>query len=161
MLLNHHAGFDYLKGILKQGYKISMVTPWNKGRHLLIQYQKFGNNNYYYFYCLFKHTTFHSFNNEFKNFVTSFPEFEGHGESINIEFLEYAKNREAMLLYIYPDGKIYSIESKLVYNFCYKNNLIRTQDRRNEYIEAYSNGSSMVVQEKEAVFPIKLMARFY
>jgi hypothetical protein len=97
----------------------------------------------------------------FKDFVNKNPEFEGHGESINVEFLEYAKNREATLLYIYPDGKVYSVESKLVYNFCIKFSLVRVQNRQNEYKEIFGNGSTHVVNEKEFVFPIKLMSRFY
>jgi hypothetical protein len=160
MLLNHDAGFEYVKKLVGLKYKISMVTKWNKGRHLLIQCMN-DKDQFIYFYCLFKHTTFHSFNAVFKRFVEQFPEFEGHGESINVEFLEYARVREATLLYIYPDGKIYSIESKLVYNFCNKNGLSRTQDRRNEYLEAWGNGAKAIIQEKEYVFPIKLMARYY
>jgi len=158
--MNHHAGFDYVKKIIGSKFKISMVTPNNKSRHLLIQ-TKNDRDQYVYFYCLFKHTTFHSFNNLFSKFVNECPEYEGHGESINVEFLEYAKIREATLLYIYPDGKIYSIESKLVYNFCNKYSLIRTQNRENEYLIQYGNGNHEIINEKEYVFPVKLFARFY
>jgi hypothetical protein len=160
-LLDHRMAFDYLKDLLRQGYKVKMVTPLNKGRHLLIEYQKHGSERYYYFYAIFKHTFMHSFNQLFKHFVDSYPEFEGQGESINVEFLEYARRREATLLFIYPDGSIYQIESNLVKNFCMKNDLVRTQERRNEYLIEYGNGSVEVVNETTYTFPIKLMSRFY
>ena len=160
MFENHHAGFEYIKKLLASQYKISMVTELNKGRHLLIQAKKDGLDKYFYFYCLFKHTTLHSFNFLFKDFVNEFPHFEGHGESINVEFLEYARRREATLLYIYPDGKVYSVESNAVFKLCNTYHLVRVQNRSNEYIEAYTSHKE-VINEKEYVFPIKLMARFY
>lgn len=160
-LLSHQMAFDYLKKILVHGYKVRMVSPQNKGRHLLIEYQKHGSERYFYFYCLFKHERLHSFNILFKEFVNQYPEFEGHGESINVEFLEYARRREATLLYIYPDGSIYSIESNLVKNFCMKNDLVRTQNRENEYKIEYGNGQVEIVNETVYNFPFKLLSRFY
>ena len=161
---NHHAGFDYLKKLISSKYRISMVSLLNNGRHLLVQCFKDRADSelkeYFYFYCLFKHNTFHSFNNEFESFVNVHPEFKGHGESINVEFLEYARRRDATLLYVYENGDVYQVESNLIYNFCYKFNLIRFQDRLNEKKSVYSNGVKEVVREKECVFPISLFQRF-
>lgn len=160
--MNHHAGFDYVKKIIGSKYRINMVTPLNHGRHLLIQAKKDGQDKFLYFYCLFKHTTLHSFNNLAKDFVNSFPEFEGHGESINLEFLEYARRRESTLLYIYPDGKIYEVESNAVYKFSHNNGLVREQGRINEYLEDHDGKLlSVLKNEQTAFFPVKLMARYY
>jgi len=157
MLLNHNAGFEFVKKELSKMFKVRMVKALNHGRHLLVEVQKDDSPKYYYFYCLFKHTTMHSFNILFKDFIEKNPEWAGHGESINTEFLEYAKNRAATLLYIYPDMKIYFVESNLIYKFCNKFSLKREQTRENLY--SFSDHKE-VRNELEYVFPYKLLSRW-
>jgi len=159
MFLNHCAAFEYVKKLLvRKGYRIRMLHKLNKGRHLLIE-TVYG-ERYQYFYVIFKHTFLHSFNYLFKDFVEKYPNLEGHGETINIENLEYARIREATLLFVYPDMKVYGIDSRYVYKFVHEHNLIRTQERRNEYKIEYANGQVEVINEQTASFPVKLLVRY-
>ena len=112
---NHDTAFTYFKKLLtSKGYTIQSVSPYNKGRHLLIKTKR-GN-----FYCLFKHSFFHSFNFIFTEFVGKNPEYLGQGESINVDYWEsinvdycqYAINHNANLIYIYPEMDIYIIQDR-------------------------------------------------
>ena len=132
-----------------------MLTLCNRGRHLLMQTID-ERNKYTYYYVLFKHTDMHSFNNIFADFIKENPEYAGHGESINVEWLEYAKNRDATLIYIYPNQSIYSIPSQLAYKFCNKHSLVHEQDRENTYT---LSDHTEIRREKQYIFPIKLLTR--
>jgi len=163
MLLTQDAGFEYVKKIVRQKHIIKMVDlhkAKNSVPHLLIEV--LGDyKTYQYYYVLYKKTYVHSFNYLFPDFIKKFPEFAGHGESINVDCLEFAKRREATLLYVYPDGKIYSVESNAVYKLCVNNKLSRLQNRRNEYTLANFHKDKEVINEKEYLFPIKLFERYY
>lgn len=152
---NHNVAFDYFKKLLvNKGYRIESVSPYNKGRHLLIKTNK-GN-----LYCLFKHSFFHSFNFVFENFVGKNPDYLGQGESINVDYCQYAIKHNATLIYIYPEMDIYTIHPKVVRAFCLMYGLIRTQEKNNFYKKADYSGSTEQIQEREYVFPVKLLTRW-
>lgn len=152
---NHDTAFTYFKKqLINKGYCLHSVSPYNKGRHLLIKTKR-GN-----FYCLFKHSFFHSFNFMFIDFVGKNPDYLGQGESINIDYCQYAINHNAILIYIYPEMDIYMIHPKVVRAFCLMYNLIRTQDKNNFYKKADYSGTMEAVQEREYVFPVKLLSRW-
>jgi len=160
MLLNCSAAFEYVKKLLRaKGYAIRMLSYKSNGRHLIIEGID-SKEHYQYFYCIYKHEFIHSFNELFPEFVSKHTEYAGYAESINIEYLEYARVREAILLYIYPDCKVYSIDSNFLNNFVIEHGLLREQTKQNEYDVAYGNGLTEVVHEKVNMFPIKLLNRY-
>ena len=163
MLINHNVAFDHVKKVLvDKGYRIKMVSAVNNGRHLLIEAFTSKNPNVYiYFYCLYKHTFVHSFNQMFPAFVKKYPSLAGQGESINVEYAEYARRRDAMLLFVYESGKIYCVSAVAIIKICTEAKLKRVQERRNEYKIQYGDGETQIVNEETYTFPIKLMERFY
>lgn len=162
MLINHSVAFDYVKKLLpSKGYRVKMVSPVNKGRHLLIECSNVKTPDVYqYFYVLYKHTFVHSFNEMFPEFVSKYPSLAGQGESINVEFAEYARRRDAILLFVYESGAVYSIYANALIKICTDAKLQRIQSRRNEYKIQYGDGETQIVNEETYTFPIKLMERF-
>jgi hypothetical protein len=90
---------------------ISRVIRLNESRHSVIL-TDIGN-----FYILFKREFFMSFGMIFNE--------SGAGESCNEDFLDKAIEYKANLLFVYPDGKIYTISSMLFKKLSQENNWIR------------------------------------
>ena len=63
------------------------------------------------------------------------------------------------LLFVYPNKKVYKISPLLIKNYCEKYNLIRKQDRVNNYLVPYTQ-DNIKEQEVTYSFPINLMERF-
>jgi hypothetical protein len=159
VLSNHEVAFEYFRWLLgSRGFRVSMVTPFNRGRHLLIK--AFKEAQECVFYVKFNREAFHSFNFEFRGFVASNPEFAGHGESLNVESLEIAINRNAILVFVHEDGGVYFGYPKLIKNFCEKHGLIRNQKRENAYKSVDSSGLTQLVQERTYSFPLLLLQNF-
>lgn len=159
-LANSDVGFSYFVWQLKEfGLRVVHVQKFNKGRHFFIEAENVSGDRFS-FYMLFKKDTFHSFNFEFKDFIESNPEFRGHGESINVEFLQVAVNKNALLCFVYEDGRIYFTYPKQIKVFCEKNNLVRTQDRNNTYKTENYSGTVQVVQERTYSFPFMFLQNF-
>lgn len=159
-LLNHVMAFDYLKVFLRNKYNGVWFTPIpnNRGRHILLVSQE---ESPIRFYCLFKKEWLKCFNNLFPLFIRSHKGFySGLGESINVEWLNYAiKSGANYLCYVYPDRKVYVVSPLAVKKFCEKNGLIRIQDKSNAYLLPDGCKSVKLVNEKTYVFPIKLLER--
>jgi len=146
MFLSHNGAFEWLKR--EFAGRIDHVDFKNRGRHMVL-YLKDGN----IFYCLFKREFIHSFNFYAKELLLRFPDLAGHGESINVEWCMWAKNRNATLLYIYEDGRVYRTYPKTVMNL----SVVHDQMQENKYIE---NSMSIVKNEKEYWFPCKILEQY-
>ena len=159
-LLNHVMAFDYLKRFFRSKYGGVWFTPIpkNKGRHILLVSQE---SSPKMLYCLFKKEWLRCFNNLFPSFIRAYKGFySGLGESINVEWLNYAISVGVnYLCYVYPDRKVYVVSPLAVKKFCEKNGLIRKQDRINSYLLADCSKSRELVNESTYVFPIKLLER--
>ncbi len=166
---------DYLKSKLYTSVKL---VKKNKFGHCYITTNK-GN-----FYLLFKKDFFHSFNHEFPEYVKQPNTFKGVGESINIEYMKFALNNNAVLLFCHENNKnaIYTPSREkltkaletimpeadfngvpataLLKIYCDHYNLKRTQDRTNQYkVNDYTNGT-IEVNERTFSFPFALVERF-
>jgi len=157
--VNRGMAFDWFKReLVRRGWRVVRVKPYNRGRHVLIDVEKDGVRDSYY--VLFKKDSFHSFNYEFKDFVRDNPDFSGHGESINVEYNHVAVCKFATLVFVYEDGRAYWVSPKLVSRFCEKYNLVREQDRENAYQVADYSGVKQIVRERTFSFPFKLLNRW-
>jgi len=159
---------DYLKS---KFYTNVTIVKRNKFGHAFITTER-GN-----FYWLFKKDFFHSFNYEFPNYIKQPNTFSGVGESINLEYLKFALNNNATLLFcyeslpraIYTPSKAKLLSSlqtimptadfkntpstALLKIYCDHYGLKRTQDRENTYkVTDFTNGTIMV-QEQTYSFP--------
>jgi len=92
------ADSDYAVRVFGKTIPIQQVINKNKHGHRLIK----GKDNKYY-YLVFKRDFFQSFGNLFQT-------NQGYGESLNIEYIQFAKdNKVDYICFIYPDDKIYKI----------------------------------------------------
>lgn len=144
MFQNHHVAFKWFIESFKGN--IDHFDYKNHNRHLAL-WLKDGRR----YYVLFKHEPIHSFNYIAKSLIDKYPDLAGHGESINVEWCLFAKLNDFQLVYIYETGKVYEINPRTVQ--CVS--VIREQNRENKYIE---DGNHIVKNEKEHVFPIKLLS---
>lgn len=157
---NEDKAFEYIIQQFRKFDFMESAKRYNKNRHLLIN-TKIGN-----FYCLYKRELFHSFQQKFPEFIFKNPlglnlaNLEG--ESINKEFLDIAIEKDAILLYIYPDRKIYKAYPAQLKRIAEKCNLIRTQDRHNTYKMSNFTDQHTLVQEITYSFPFteKLFKEF-
>lgn len=143
LFLRHNGAFDWLMKSFKG--RIDHVDFKNHNRHMVL-YLKDGE----IYYCLFKREFIHSFNYKAVDLLKQYPDLAGYGESINVEWCMWAKMKGAKLLYIYEDGKVYTIHPKTVQNV----SVIVEQKQVNKYIE---DGMHILKNEKEHWFPIKLL----
>lgn len=143
MFQNHHVAFDWFIQ-LHEG-NIDHFDYKNHGRHLAL-WLKDGRR----YYVLFKREMVHSFNYLAKDLLIKYPDLAGHGESINVEWLMWARKNGFQLIYIYEDLKVYEINPKTVEIV----SVLNEQKRENKYIEG---GLSIVKQERERLFPVKLL----
>lgn len=144
------AGFRFVCNVLKEkGFQVQSVHPTNEGRHCLI---KTDSGNYY---VLFKKAFFWSFKSQFPEWSEKNP--TGFGDSINAEFLKFAKKHDAFLLFCYSNWRIYLITTKKVKEL----NLLRTQDKVNGYQLPDFSKSREYINELTYSFPLKEMVRFY
>jgi len=166
---------DYLKGKLYTNIKIANR---NKFGHAFITTDQEN------FYFLFKKDFFHSFNYEFPDYIKKPNTFSGVGESINLEYLKFALNNKATLLfcyqnlvraiytpsktkllksleYIYPTANFENTPSTaLLKVYCDYYGLKRTQDRENTYKLNDCMDGTIIVQEQTYSFSIQLTERF-
>jgi hypothetical protein len=149
----------------------------NKFHHTLIGSK---NKNYY---LLYKKDFFNSFSQIFKEYANT--EYAGVGETINREYMQFALNHNAELIFCYEKSPCiyycadsiklskeinrhlgtdsnYSevLGTKLLKLYCEFHNLVRVQDKTNEYkIDNYSE-SKIQVNEQTYSFPVKILKRF-
>ncbi len=166
---------DYLKGKL---YTKVMIATRNKFGHAFIKTDQGS------FYWLYKKDHFHSFNYEFPDYIKKPNTLSGAGESINVEYLKFALNNNATLLFSYghlpraiytpsrekllsllhtvmPEANFQNTPPiALLKIYCKHYKLKRTQERINEYKANDYTENPIKVQEKTYSFPFKLMERF-
>ena len=91
----------------------------------------------------------------------------GAGESVNVDVLESAMENNQLLLFVYPDGKVYVVNPSRIFDVhldakkFYPLGLFRSQDKVNDYEIAYSNGGVLNIHEMTCSFPVKLLERLY
>ena len=159
---NKDVAFYKLESVLvDKDYKIIKRIPMNKGRDLFLiaQHPEEGTIR---FYAKFKRAFFLSFGRQFPEFSAVNPSYSGYGESMNLEVLNEAVSlRVDMILFCYPTEAIYSIYPLLFFKFAASNQLIRVQERENEYLKADYTGTKGTVQETTYSVPLSLLTRFY
>lgn len=135
------------------------------------------------FYLLFKKDFLRSFNSLFRHYTESKGAITGLGESINNEYIEYAKNNDYELLFSYqtypniiytPDkqqlatlisNRLRTFRFKdqssaaLLKLFCHINGLTRTQDKTNKFIANDYSANPIMINETTHSFPINLLKR--
>lgn len=154
---NKNAGMNWFKNQLEsQGYQIINTQFYNHDRHELITVKK--DDKTERFYCLFKRDFFFTFHKQFPKWSKDNP--TGYGESINKKYLDIAISHDAVLVFMYEDGKIYKIYPMIIKNICGKNKLIRSQDKTNSYNKLDYSGTSKFINEVTYSFPICLLKRF-
>lgn len=113
------------------------------------------------FYVLYKKEFFMSFNKVFSSFVAANPIFNSVGESINEDYLDLAVAKKVdYFLFVYDDGKVYSVPVLLVKKFCDKHGLRRVQEVRNVYNRRDGSGLCSSVNEITCSFPITLFKKW-
>jgi len=159
---------NYLKG---KEYTKVLIANRNKFGHAFITTEQ-GN-----FYFLFKKDFFHSFNYEFPDYILKPNTFRGAGESINLEYMKFAMDNNATLLFcyeqlprsiytpskakllkslecIYPNANFQNTPPiALLKLYCDYYGLKRTQDRENTYKTNDCMNGTIVVQEQTYSFP--------
>lgn len=134
-----------------------VLSKYNKGRHLLLRGGREAPN----YYVLYKKDFFNSYNEFGGEILVVHPEFMGLGESINESCLGVALHYKAVLLFIYPDGKVYCIHSETLWNLSRRYpSMLHVQKRSNVYkVPDFQKGRD-VVHERVILFPLKLMELF-
>ena len=162
MFVNERVAFEtFMKKTLpSKGFVVKMKSERNKGRHLLVEAKSKDSDVYRYFYVIFKHEFLHSFNFLFKDFLKVHPELSGYGESINTDCAEYARRRDAAIVFIHEDESMYSILADTLINICSRNGLRRFQDRENFYDLKNFKKDRVAVSEETFIIPLKLLERF-
>lgn len=175
MGMNQHQAYLYcLNYLTKEGYQPQVLNR-NQFGHTLITTNK-GK-----FYLIYKKEYLMSFNNLFSEYIKENNALSGIGESINIEYLQYAINNHAIVLFIHEDGKIYTIDkialntilniaffedythlntSQMIKVFCEYHKLKRTQTIQNERKMPDYDNNTCLVQESTYSFPVRLLKRF-
>src|SRR3990167_11157301 len=108
-LRNHVNAFRYVMEVLPslgfRNLQLRNVTNLrdNKSYHCIIRHDKG------VFYCLFKRDFFMTYPQKYKLFLDAFPDLNGAGESVNVDVLDGAMENNQLLLFVYPDGKIYIV----------------------------------------------------
>jgi len=166
-----------LKTLKKQFGGEIVIIDRNIHGHAMI---RVGN---YFFYFIYKKSHLNTFNRQFLNYVSQKNSISGLGESINKEYLLKVMRMKATLLFTYMNypyaiykpsrWKLLAIsniegdwssneewcDASLLLMFCGKNNLIRKQDKENEYKTNDYSGNTVLQQEVTYCFPIKLLER--
>lgn len=158
MLLNEYAAHHYLIGVVRKNERLSDYPLFlNKGRHVLLRTQK-GNN----YYCVYHRDFFLTFAQQFELYVSTFPEHNDVGESINLECLEDAEKRGAeTLLFIHANGNIYKVYTAFVRKYCLEtHHLVRTQLRANKYAAGNYSTDKVEVHEKTVSIPKALLEKY-
>ena len=111
--------------------KARVIKEVNKSRHKIVQLDS-GEK----WYCVYKRESYHTFSKEFPELATRYPIFEGvEGESLNQEALKEAQRNDCTtVVFIYPDTVRYQFLTNFI-EFAIVNNLIREQDRSNNYLQ--------------------------
>ena len=166
-LRNHVNAFRYVMEVLPslgfRNLQLRNVTNLrdNKSYHCIIRHDKG------VFYCLFKRDFFMTYPQKYKLFLDAFPDLNGAGESVNVDVLDGAMENNQLLLFVYPDGKIYIVSPSKIFDThldakkYYPDGLYRSQDKSNDYKVAYSNGQIININECTCSFPIKILSRLY
>ena len=147
----------------------------NKFGHAYIK-TKIGN-----FYWVYKKDYLRSFNQIFKDYMDKNAHFDGAGESINIEYLNFAINQRATLLIAHEDkerilytpdetilmtaiksfGEFTDLSSSVLLKlYCELNNLKNQQKKINTYKDTDYNGLMIEHQETTYCFPFKILKRW-
>lgn len=154
MILNQDIAFRQTQLILKKKYNCwYQIRKYNKGRHT---HFKPTNPKKPSFYAIYKREYYETFCHAFPEYCNTHPEMKGSGESINQNSLHLALYLKTdYLLFIHPEG-IKKINPMLVYKYCRKHKLVRTQKKLNTYLKPWEQDKK-IIQETTYTFPSKLL----
>ena len=111
---------------LKLNENVHDVRLTNQGRHLLMKTDKAA------YWVLFKREFFMSFGKIFN--------LEGAGESVNRDIFELAQSQNvARFIFVYPDGKVYSISPQTIVEYMQNYGTKRTTES-GEFTYSFSVG---------------------
>ena len=130
-----------IEAILRdRGYRLDLIQPVNKGRHLVLKTVDSATGLVHVFYVLYKRAYFLLADRLFNT-------TEGFFESINTEYYEALRKSKMLtqILVCYPEGIIYSVDPAELHMYLADNYRLRTQwDSKEETVS----------------FPISLYARW-
>lgn len=138
----------FLRELELQHFRVLGVKSVNFGRHFVVDTDR-GR-----FYVVFKREFFHSFASQFPHF-SSHPMYSAMGESLNKECLNVAIRRSAVLVFVYPSGRIYRVFPALFKRFAEGNGLYRVQSRG-----FFDKKLGKKVYETTLSIPLTLLDRF-
>lgn len=107
-----------------------VIKEVNKSRHKIVQLDS-GEK----WYCVYKREFYHTFAKEFEEEMLRHPYYaESEGESLNQESLKEAQRNDCdKLVFIHPDAVYFQYLNAFL-GFAISNNLIREQDKSNNYL---------------------------
>lgn len=155
----HDSAFQYFAWILRlNSLRVRATHLESKGRHKI--FECVSDDECFNFYVVFKRDSFHSFNFEFPDFVKKCPEYAGHGESLNVEYVDVAIRKDCVLVFIYENGRAYFVYPKLVKRFCVEHKLYRSQKREFSYKKPDYTKKLVPESEQTYSFPLCLLIPF-
>jgi hypothetical protein len=176
--MNKDIEYYYFMKLLNDRFEKPRLINTNMHFHRLIE------TNAGRYYLVHKKDHFHAFNAIFKNYIDDNNTLSGIGESINIEYLQFAINYNAMLVfsyemyehifyvldrnklitllrYKYPELNNENVQTEaLLKIYCEIYNLKREQDKSNTYKKNDYSESTVILQERTYSFPMKMMKRW-
>jgi hypothetical protein len=136
--------------MLRQKKKVNVKADLNKSRHKVIEVD--GER----IYLIYKREFFNTFSKQFPEFIGQFPYYSDEkGESIN-PYGIYMANKYSCdkIVFAHKEG-FFWIYTKQLENFCEKYNLIRKQERGNDYLQ--KGGDRQIEYEETYCFPASML----
>lgn len=154
---SHESAFEYFQWVLRQyNFKIKDVAYQSKGRHKIYFCEK--NNRSFSFYLKYDKAWFHSFKYQFPEFIKEHPEYSGFGESLDTQYLIWAKERKIdIIVFVNTEGELYMIQTDKLLDFCQKHKLFRSQKREFSYKSQNFSGSTQAETEQTYSFPLNIL----
>lgn len=155
VLKNFSSAFEYVQKALGKKYTTHFsIRRLHKGRHVLLEPERQSDPS---FYCLYKREYFITFNKQFPEFVSLYPDLAGVGESINEDALTKAiMRRAAYLLFVYENGRMYVCEPHKFLRVAQRYKLFRNQQKLNRVAEPFTR-KQRFMREGTYSLPLKLL----
>jgi hypothetical protein len=130
-----------------------VIKEVNKSRHKIVELETKER-----WYCVYKREFYHTFSKEFEDELLKHPYYvDSEGESLNQEALKEAQRNDCdKLVFIHPDAVYFQYLNAFL-SFAISNNLIREQERENEYL--FEGGKRKAVHEITYSVPVPFLEK--
>jgi hypothetical protein len=152
MIKCQDSAIKYLLDEVLKG-KGRVIKEVNKSRHKIVELDSKER-----WYCVYKREFYHTFSKEYDYLGQKYDYFKDcEGESLNQEALKEAqRNACDKVVFIHPEGVYYQYLTAFL-NFAVTNDLLRIQDKENEYL--FKDGIKKKVQEITYSVPVPYLER--